>query len=134
MFPGGHPSQLRMYSEADDVVLADHTVAFVTAKVHIPVGDGPVVTELEGTHIVPLPGDPKSPTYSSQLPNFCFPLVFAHGVVGAAKGGAGGTTVGLTSFSLGVREYVRGSTKQTELMLSQRSCLELCDINRRVYV
>jgi hypothetical protein len=109
-------AQLRMYSEPGDVVQANHTITFVLAKVHIPVGDAPVVAELEGTHIVPLPGDPQLPTYSSQLPNFWFPLAFAHGVVGAAKGGAVGAPVGLTMFSLTVKEYVRGSTKETILM------------------
>jgi hypothetical protein len=93
-------AELRTYSEPGQVALPDHIVAFIITKVAAPLVG---VVQLEGMYVVPLPGDPISATYSGHLPNFWYPLVFAHGVVGLDKSGS---PLGITTFSLVVREFV----------------------------
>jgi hypothetical protein len=103
-------AELRTYSEPGNMVLPDNVIAFVVAKATVPVVG---TVELEGMYVVPLPGDPISATYSAHLPNFWYPLVFAHGVVGPDNSGS---ALGISTFGLVVREFVRGTMKDTDLV------------------
>jgi hypothetical protein len=111
-------AEVRKYSEPGELVLAENTVAFLVAKAYVPAGAGTGVVQLEASHIVPVPGDSSSSSYSGHLLNFWHPMAFLLGVVDIPKGVR---PVGQNGFFVTVSEYVRGAQRQSQIECVLRS-------------
>ena len=75
------PAELRVYGPRDSVVLADNTVVFVYARLHVP----PTGTALlDVIQMYPFPGDPSDDTYDDHLPDIPA-FVTALGVVRSVR-------------------------------------------------
>ncbi|KAI6097775.1 hypothetical protein EDD17DRAFT_1415336, partial [Pisolithus thermaeus] len=61
------PAMLHAYSPFNNMVLPDNTVAFVSAKVCVPVTTPHDPMLLEGICVVTVPGDPASDSYESGI-------------------------------------------------------------------
>ena len=97
---------------AKEPILRENTVAFVVAKLCVPMGEGPTDLLLEAWHIAPVPGDPVNDDYDARLIDFEMPLVFALGTVGTVPDGVSG---GVITFPVTVTDFVRGSVRETVL-------------------
>jgi hypothetical protein len=119
------PAEIRKYSPPSEVALPENTVAFVVAKVNVPAGKGPGNVLLEAWHVAPVPGDPTSDGYDERPPDFCRPLIFALGTVGAGHDGPAG---GAVMFPVTVSDYVRGSVKEMTI----RYASSMLTLNRKL--
>ncbi|GJE90161.1 hypothetical protein PsYK624_062880 [Phanerochaete sordida] len=75
------PAELRVYSPRNSTVLADNTVVFVYARVHVPPGGTAL---LDAIHVYPFPGDPAEDSYDDHLPEIP-PYIFGLGVVRSVR-------------------------------------------------
>ncbi|KAI6025143.1 hypothetical protein BKA83DRAFT_4023215, partial [Pisolithus microcarpus] len=68
-------ASLCVYSPYDDIALPNNTVAFVIAKVSIPVlvCEQPVL--LEVVHVVAVPDDPAEDSFWLHVPGFPYPVM-----------------------------------------------------------
>jgi hypothetical protein len=88
------PATIRIYSPPNDKPLPIDTVAYVDASCHVPASMalGPIL--LDATEITGLAGDPTSPDYEKNLPDFKSPRVVGLGIVdGPVQGPPNGIVV-----------------------------------------
>ncbi|KAI6137926.1 hypothetical protein EDD17DRAFT_1501224 [Pisolithus thermaeus] len=75
------PAMLHVYSPFNDVALPDDTVAFVCAKVCIPMTTPCDPVLLEGICVMAVLGNPSSDNYESGIPNFPHLMIVGLGSV-----------------------------------------------------
>ncbi|KAH9983687.1 hypothetical protein BJV77DRAFT_1072686 [Russula vinacea] len=109
-----HPVPAEIYTfNPSGVFLPDNTIAHLIGKAYYPPpGDcRPVI--IETVVFAPFPGDPSSPAYAENLPNFPFPAVSAIGIVSSVP-----TTTddGKVDFLVTAQDYVRGGMKMSTVI------------------
>ena len=113
-------AELHKYSPVKEVILQDKTVAYVIAKLNVPLARGPVL--LEAWHVTPVPGDPSSIDYNMRIPDFVRPIVIGLSIVSAGPDGPQG---GAVTFPMTVSDYVQGGVKESTIRY-----VVLCLFNR----
>ncbi|PIL35222.1 hypothetical protein GSI_03012 [Ganoderma sinense ZZ0214-1] len=75
----GLSAKVRFFSPPGNVPITERTVCFMEAKAFISRHRGPVF--LEGIRLAPVPGDPTSDDYQSNVPDLTYGLIHAIGIV-----------------------------------------------------
>ncbi|KAM5542575.1 hypothetical protein V8D89_003670 [Ganoderma adspersum] len=104
------PAQIRVYSPPGDLPLAEDTIAFMVAKVHIP-DKGLILLDAICMH--PLPGNPQSSDYEDGAPDMLYPYVYG---IGTSKGKAETLADGKSKgFTVLVEERVRDKQEKSSV-------------------
>ena len=109
-----HPVPAEIYTfNPSGVFLPDNTIAHLIGKAYYPpLGDcRPVI--IETVIFVPFPGDPSSPAYAENLPNFPYLAVSAIGIVSSVPTTTDDRKV---DFLVTAQDYVRGGMKTSTVM------------------
>lgn len=98
-------AMLHVYSPFNDVALPDDTVAFVSAKVCVPMTTPRDPVLLKGICVMAVPGDPTSDNYESGIPDLPHPMIVGLGsVISPARTLADGMS---KAFDVVSSDYVR---------------------------
>ncbi|KAH9948376.1 hypothetical protein B0H21DRAFT_690211 [Amylocystis lapponica] len=104
------PAELRVYSPRDDVPLADDTIAFVVARLFVPLNGTAL---LDAYSLFPVPGDPASDAYEAAIPDMPYPFVYGLGIVRSKWAPLPDGTS--KAFTVDVHERVRDEQKPTSV-------------------
>ncbi|KAH9916160.1 hypothetical protein B0H21DRAFT_886979 [Amylocystis lapponica] len=104
------PAELRVYSPRDDVPHPDDTIAFVVAKLFVPLKGTAL---LDAYSVYAVPGDPASDTYEASIPDMPYPFVYGLGIVRSKWGPLPDGTS--KAFIVDVHERVRDEAKPSSV-------------------
>ena len=106
------PAQVYTFNPSG-VFLPDNTIAYLIGKAYYPPpGDcRPVV--IETVEFAPIPGDPSSPAYADNVPDFLYPAVSALGTVSSVPVPQ---QDGKVDFMITAQDYVCGGMKTSTIM------------------
>ena len=106
------PAQVYTFNPSG-VFLPDNTIAYLIGKAYYPPpGDcRPVV--IETVEFAPIPGDPSSPAYADNVPDFPYPAVSALGTVSSVPVPQ---QDGKVDFMITAQDYVCGGMKTSTIM------------------